>query len=107
MAPRSVKNVKDGSGDRAADAHDIPIKLELQRSTGAIKDTRGAVFRTQCSWPTRYPVHSYYADGFPALRARTNIGADSLGLHHYRFGGPRRRSRRRRRRPRRGPHRWS
>ncbi len=23
---------------------------------------------------------------FPALRARTNIGADSLGLHHYRFG---------------------
>ena len=83
--PHSVVS-EDGSGHRAADTHDIPIKLELQRSTGAIKDTRGAVFRTQCSWPTRYPVHSYYADGFPALRARTNIGADSLGLHHYRFG---------------------
>ena len=77
---------EDGSGDRGADEPRAPMRLELQRSTGAIRDTRGAVFRTHCSWPTRYPVHSYYADGFPALRARTNIGADSLGLHHYRFG---------------------
>lgn len=61
-----------------------PFNMPIQTCSGPIG---GGGQRTAASWPSYAPVHTFFADAFPALaRTLTGESPDRFGIYHYELG---------------------